>query len=188
MSYLEQFFQTHFRVNHRPENKNFNALFLVGFTPDHLQLLASRACQVSTLLNHRVMSIDVRGKSYVDMCKEITCKQDKDSCMGEESLRQFLYEENVVLIIKEMSAMKTRSQSRSVQQIQGMIKLLDNAHLENVRPKTDLVFVDYAGFLQKHWEELGNYVEVNVMALSMFDTAEQLSDSVQANEIFPTIG
>ncbi len=38
--------------------------------------------------------------------------------------------------------------------------IMADAHFDKVDPKTDLVFIDYANFLQKIWENVGLYLQV----------------------------
>ncbi len=63
-----------------------------------------------------------------------------------------------VIVISNLSQSKVPSSKSS--QARSLIKINDDAHFEAIKPKSDLVFVDYASFLQRSWSELGPYIDV----------------------------
>ncbi len=42
----------------------------------------------------------------------------------------------------------------------SLIKTNDDAHFRGIKPQSDILFVDYACFLQRSWSELGSYIDI----------------------------
>ncbi|MCK4258357.1 MAG: hypothetical protein KAX49_05230 [Halanaerobiales bacterium] len=75
-----------------------------------------------------------------------------------EAIRKELLYSDKVFIISELSKMKSNIKKESV--VGFLIKTIDDAHFDNITPKSQLVFIDYAKFLQKTWKYIGSYLKV----------------------------
>lgn len=64
-----------------------------------------------------------------------------------------------ILIIIDFSKMKGTTPDR-IGHVRSFIKTLDDAHFKDIQPKADLIFVDYASFLQEAWESIGIYLNI----------------------------
>jgi hypothetical protein len=42
----------------------------------------------------------------------------------------------------------------------SIIKINDDAHFKKISPRSDLVFIDQASFLEKNFKQLGNYIDI----------------------------
>ncbi len=71
---------------------------------------------------------------------------------------EILWNSDKVIVVANLS--QSKIPSRKSWYGRSLIKINDDAHIKGIRPRSDLVFVDYASFLQRSWSELGPYVDV----------------------------
>lgn len=150
------------RTNHEILNgKNPNSIYLAGFTEDHLNNLADNVLSG--------LHCNQKPNHYIDMTDQ-TKTYFYESLFGYKASRDdwgklfddCLYNTNQVLVIKGLS----KSKYRGVQFLyRELIKALDDAHIYGIHPKTDIVFIDYPSFLQKHYDYIGPYLTTNLIGV-----------------------
>jgi hypothetical protein len=168
----------------------YNALFLVGFSPSHLDYLAKELKEIVSNLLREVTLLDARGKSLIQMCTEVTGLTVRTNYEAENAIKDHLANTDMVLIIREISAAGFTNHRRGEAgfQAQGLIKALENVREQSGNLRGDLVFVDYASFLEKAWVDLEVYVEFNVPPFSIRDGARDLFELMNEEQTIPTIG
>lgn len=144
--------------------RNPDSAFFVGFERKDLNKIEKGVCDALKELGRDYLVVDAANKPYRKIVKEI-CRIPEMPGMPAMStyelrntLRQVLYSRDNVIVIKEISG--SNLQSRKAGFVRALIKIIDDAHFDKVHPKTDLVFIDYANFLQKIWENVGPYLQV----------------------------
>lgn len=55
---------------------------------------------------------------------------------------------------------KSKIPSGKADYARSIIKINDDAHFKNIFPKSDIIFVDSAAFLERSWEQLGTYINI----------------------------
>ena len=65
---------------------------------------------------------------------------------------------NKVIVISNISKSKIASRKSGFARM--IIKINDDAHLKKIKPESDILFVDSAGFLERSWDELGDYINI----------------------------
>lgn len=150
------------RTNHEILNgKNPNSIYLAGFTEEHLDSLADNVrdgLHCNKKPNHY---IDMTGKTKTYFYESlIGYKAKRDD--WEKLFDDCLYNTNQVLVIKGLSKAKYRGVEILFREL---IKTLDDAHNKGIHPKTDIVFIDYPSFLQKHYKSIGPYLATNLIGV-----------------------
>ncbi|MCL6592223.1 MAG: hypothetical protein K6U80_20040 [Firmicutes bacterium] len=77
-----------------------------------------------------------------------------------KAIRTELLYSDKVLVIKEISKLKGNDRKDMI--ARGLIKICDDAHYKGITVNSSLIFIDYASFLQKAWDNIGGYL--NIMA------------------------
>jgi hypothetical protein len=189
MSYISKLYEDFLDARDDVPDK-YNALFFVGFLPSHLDYLAKELKQIVSNLLREVKVLDARGKSLIQMSSEVTGLTVRTNYDAENSIRDHLANTDMALIIREISAANFTKHRRGEAgaQAQGLIKALDSLREASGRLRGDLIFVDYASFLEKSWDDLGVYIEFNVPPLSIRDGARDLIELINEEQTIPTIG
>lgn len=154
------FYENHqLREGHNPDSS-----FVVGFGSGDLDRIEQGVCELITELGRDYIVVDAANKPYRILLREIGKLPEGPGIprmMIHEmiyTVRQLFYSRDIVIILKGISQSNLGSRKGSF--IYSLIKILNDAHFDDVHPRTDLVFIDYAGFLQKIWDQVGPYLQV----------------------------
>lgn len=147
------------RINHEIlKGHNPNSIYLAGFTANHLDALEEEVLG-GLECNHKLcLFIDMKDQPESYLYEKIIGKKHPRSEWAKRADEK-LYNTDQVLIIKALSKSKIKHSEGT---FRDLIKALDDAHVKNIHPKTDIVFIDYASFLEKHYEEIGAYLTTNL--------------------------
>jgi hypothetical protein len=63
-----------------------------------------------------------------------------------------------VLVFNGLS--KSRINRNKADLTRSIIKINDDAHFKNINPRSDLVFIDQASFLEKNFKQLKIYIDI----------------------------
>jgi hypothetical protein len=147
-----------FTENHIARNgKNPQTAFLVAWQDHQLDRLAELAQHASTRLGRKSVLVDAADKRPRSFYNDIVGAQARSANEAAHIVADMLYNDDVVVIIKAISKLNDTGKSR---QARWIAKVIDDAHFDRVHPKADIVFVDYASFLEKSYRVLGPYVRV----------------------------
>jgi len=157
-----------FYENHQfKEGLNPNSAFFIGFNSSDLEKIGQEVCNSIKELGKDFILVDAINKPYRRMLKEIgRIPEDpsKPRMMNYEMInvvRQLFYSRDLVVVIKNIS--ESNLGPRKASFAYNLIKILNDAHFDSVHPRTDLVFIDYANFLQRIWEKVGPYLQVTTV-------------------------
>lgn len=147
-----------FYENHIPKRANPNSGFVVVFKEDQIEKHKAFLIEAIEWAGRDYVLIEAAGRTYKQL-GEILCGYAlRTSLDAHEVLREFLIDSGKVLIIKELS--KAKISGRKADYARDLIKILDDAHFKDIYPKSDLIFIDYAEFLQKGWSSIGLYLDI----------------------------
>ena len=150
-----------FYQNHKVmKGKNPSAGFLIGFDQSHLEHILGGVKSALDAIEREYMVIEADNKSFINCIKILTGEDYRSDSDAFNGLKDVLLNTNKVVVFKEFSKCKMKSNKDRTSRVRSIIKISDDAHLYNIRPPSDLVFIDYAEFLQKSWADIGAYVKV----------------------------
>lgn len=150
------------RENHEIlKGHNPNCVYLAAFTPEHIELLEKDVLSglSCTKIPHKL--IDMTAKTENEIYEAIIGNKVPKSKIN-SLVEEQLFNTRQILVIKSLSKSKC-TQKEII--YRWLIKILDDAHYKNVHPKTDLVFIDYASFLEKHFSSIGGYLTTNLTGI-----------------------
>lgn len=154
IDFLRQLFtQNHIDL----DGKNPQTAFLVAWQDHQIDRLADLAQHASTRLGRKSVLVDAANKTPRSFYNDIAGAQARSANEAAHIVADMLYDDDVVVIIKAISKLNDTGKN---QHARWIAKVIDDAHFDRVHPKADIVFVDYASFLEKSYRVLGPYVRV----------------------------
>ena len=109
-------------------------------------------------LGRSFIHIEAKDCTFGDMAAKLSGIKPGSKRDAWDMFKEVLLGSDKVIIVSNLSQSKIPSRKSS--QARSLIKINDDAHFDGIKPRSDLVFVDYAAFLQRSWSELGPYLEV----------------------------
>lgn len=150
-----------FYENHKiMKGHNPRAGFLAGFDSNHITLFSEQVQSALDGIGREYVIVDANGKSFGDCVKSFTGKDYHVNHDAFADLKEILLNSNEAVVFKEFSKSKIRTVGGKCSMARSIIKILDNAHLSDIRPLSDLIFIDYADFLQYCWHSIGTYLKI----------------------------
>ncbi len=147
------FLKTLFYRNHdKKGGRNPNTGFMVGFHEDHLLGMRDNCRKTLSSMKRSFREVDATNKTFIQIVNELTNEHGKSNWNASEAIKKLLYYSDKVIIITNFSRSKIKSKGKYVR---SLIKILDDAHFHKIFPISDLIFIDYAGFLQRVWPDIG---------------------------------
>lgn len=134
--------------------------FLVGFDLDHIAAISKQVQSALDSMRREYVYIEANGKSLADCVKSFTGKDYHINHAAISDLKETLLNANKTIIFKEFSKSKIRTMKEKCSITRSIIKILDDAHFSNIRPLSDLIFIDYADFLQYCWPNISTYIKI----------------------------
>jgi hypothetical protein len=148
-----------FYENHKLlQGCHHRAGFLIGFDSAGIEGLTREIKAVLKNLDREYILIDANGKTFNQCIQIFTGKKYHTLNNPFADLRKILLNTEKVVIFKELSKCKLKNNKSSM--VRSIIKILVDAHFNDIRPLSDLLFVDYAEFLQKSWEYICPFIKV----------------------------
>jgi hypothetical protein len=149
--------------NNHNSNNDIKTGFLIGYKEEHLNEIENSVCNILDKLDRPYRFVNARAKSIIAIFEELTNSYFNSKHQAKDEIeRQFFRSENVY-IIREFSDAKIESKEYS---LRGLIKLrektnfINDKQCETIHPDSDLIFIDYANFLQKAWDKIGYYLSI----------------------------
>lgn len=156
---MKRFLNHLFEWNHElKKGHNPNTGFVVGFTEKHMNTLQYRVCNVLEELGRPYRVANAADKGFPGMVEDLTGTKYHTANTAYDALRDLLCNTSEVIVIREFSASKVK---RPAGYLHDFVKILDDAHLFDIRPKSDLILIDYGAFLQRAWKDIGRYLAVH---------------------------
>ena len=150
-----------FYKNHKiKEGHNPNAGFLVGFNPDIVEYIVHQIESALKSIGRKYIVIEANEKTFIECINPLVNKNHNTSHDAFLSLKEILLNSDKVVVFKEFSKCKWKTNKGSM--VRGIIKILDDAHIKGIRPISDLLFVDYASFLEKNWDYVSTYIKITL--------------------------
>jgi hypothetical protein len=173
MNYLEAFLNYSFLLNKKVDcGINPDSIYLAGFTEDHIEHLKNSALEIISETGRPILAVDCAGYTWRQAVSSAVHAEFKTNAEAYGYLERIQTETNSVLVLTGLSRCKVRAPYGYAR---GLIKNIDDAHFKNIFPESDLIFIDYASFLEKHWDYIGSYLRVNTL-LQSFELYPQFND------------
>ena len=150
-----------FYENHKiMKGHNPRVGFLVGFDSNHITVISEQVQSALDSIGREYVIVEASGKSFAGCIKSFTRKDYHVNHAAFSDLKETLLNANKTVVFKEFSKSKIRTRRKKCSMVRSIIKILDNAHLSDIRPLSDLIFIDYADFLQHCWYSISTYLKI----------------------------
>mgnify|MGYP003981002585 CR=1 FL=1 len=147
-----------FASNQAVDAVNPNAGFIACFSEEQIADSISKILEAIRWLNKDFVHIDADKCTFKGMAEQISGAKPKRSTDAWIMLEELLLKTDKVVVISNIS--NSKIPSKKSWHARSVIKINDDAHLRGIRPRSEIVFVDHACFLQRSWSELGAYIDV----------------------------
>ncbi len=148
-----------YRNHDKKRGINPNTGFMVGFHEDHLRKMKETCCNSLLRMKRPYYEVNAKNKTYIEIVHELTNEHITSNGKALEAMKALLYKSDNAIIISNFSSSKVKSKGRY---LRHCIKILDDAHIHYMFPKSDLIIIDYANFLQREWQDIGYYLSILV--------------------------
>jgi hypothetical protein len=150
-----------FYENHKiMRGHNPNSGFIVGFDSGHITEISEGVQSALDTIGREYVIVEANGKSFTDCVKSFTRRDYHVIHDAFIDLKEMLLTSNKAVVFKEFSKSKIRTRGKKCSMARSIIKILDDAHLSDIRPLSDLIFIDYADFLQYCWQNISTYLKI----------------------------
>ena len=163
---LSEIIEMTFTENHLIQNgQNPNQLYFAGINKKELDRLEYFSTQYLKMVERKFIVIESKELTINKIISDTLIKleieiEKKTDAWLSKRFYDVLYFQDVVIIFKELSLSKTPNIQVFFREF---IKVLDDAHMKNIKPRGDIVFIDYASFLEKQDEYISSYLKTNII-------------------------
>jgi hypothetical protein len=150
------FFQNHM-APFRTENPNSG--FVACFNESQMKDGARGIFEAVAWEKRKPIMIDAAHKTYRQLAEQFPEYPIRYSEDVHGMFREILLTSDKVMVVVGLSKLKVNKFTK-IGIARSLIKILDDAHFENITPRSDLIFVDFASFLQDAWDNIGIYLNI----------------------------
>ncbi|EBQ9564243.1 hypothetical protein DPT59_12460 [Salmonella enterica subsp. enterica serovar Stanleyville] len=136
---------------------NMQCVYLPAFSESQIELLEKSTSEALNILNRNFVFVDARDKSALAICESITNSSFRTVHNGFTAVKEMIMNTDIIIILIGISK---ANMARKEGFTRGLIKTIDDAHFKNVIPESNIIFIDYASFLEKNWDYIGPYLSV----------------------------
>jgi len=147
-----------FATNRQEGNINPNAGYFLSFNEEQINHNNAEVLKALEWLDRTPVLVDAKNCTFKNMAQQLRGAKPSDTRDAWMMFEENLLNSHDVIVISNLSQSKIASGKSGV--ARSLIKINDDAHLLGINPKSDILFVDYAAFLQRAWSELGAYIEI----------------------------
>lgn len=152
------FLHSLYTSNHQDGNPNPNAGYFICFSEEELQDCINKIIEANEWLERTAVLIDAKNCTFITMAKQLFGTEPNSTLEAWDMFREVLLGSSNVIVISNIS--KSKISSRKSSFARSIIKINDDAHFKNIKPKSDMLFVDSACFLKRSWGEIGSYLNI----------------------------
>ena len=144
--------------NHRDKKANPNAGYCVSFTEEHFKNHLTKISEANEWLQRKTLLVDAKNCTFKKIASQLYGIAPRSETEAWNMFYEILLKSSNVVVISGISISKIPS--RKSDYARSIIKINDDAHLSNIFPASDIVFVDSAAFLERSWQQLGTYINI----------------------------
>ncbi len=171
MSYLKSLLTIVFMETYYiSDNKNPTSIFLIGFTQSQLNSVERETTDSLSEINRDYRIIDCENLAEKEIIDVINKKYSYSMDEALNNLQKTFKNDQIVYIVKNLS--NSRIAGEKGVYARNMMDILQKSNKNSLSSRTDIIFIDYASFLEKNWDLLGNHIIYNYLTKS--DELQQL--------------
>lgn len=165
---LADIIDTHFIFNVVTKRQNRNQLYFMALEENGINRIAEK-------VRFFLENSEYRKKHILLYCNEKTEKEillliakylkmpmtkNIEITYFFNVFKEALYYDDKVFVFVELS----KSKIKNVEGLyRSIIKIIDDAHFKDISPQSNIIFIDYASFLEKHYDYIGTYLDTNLI-------------------------
>lgn len=147
-----------FSQNHQTQESNPNSGYVIAFREDQIEERTSSLIEAIKWEERDYVLIPAAGRTYRQLGQLLKGYPPQTNQEAHEFFKDDLLRYDKVVIIQELS--RSRISGRKADYARSLIKILADAHFDEIYPASDLIFVDYGDFLHQSWSSIGTYLDV----------------------------
>lgn len=148
-----------FYKNHqRLKGVNPNAAFIQIFDETNTNHIVKLTEEALVWLQRKYLIIDCRGKGIRNIGSDLPYERCNTFSDFYRLIQHYLLETDYVLVFIGLSQSRLNRDKGGLNR--SIIKINDDAHFKDISPRSDLVFIDQASFLEKNFKQLGSYIDI----------------------------
>jgi hypothetical protein len=148
-----------FYNNHeRLKGVNPNAGFIQIFDETHTQSIVKFTEDALIWLHRKYLIIDCRDKGIRSIGSVLPYEKCSTFSDFYRLIQHYLLDTDYVLVFIGLSQSRLNKDKGELNR--SIIKINDDAHFKKISPRSDLVFIDQASFLEKNFKQLGTYIDI----------------------------
>ncbi|MFO7751353.1 MAG: hypothetical protein R6V54_14795 [Desulfobacteraceae bacterium] len=153
------FLHSLFYNNHeRLKGSNPNTGFIQIFNEKQIESIVGRTKDALEWLGRNFIIVECKDKGIREIGRQLPFDKCNNYNDFYKLIQYALLKTDYVLVFKELSKSKVTINKSEI--ARSIIKINDDAHFKSIFPQSDILFIDYASFLEKSWEDLGPYIEI----------------------------
>ena len=152
------FLQAMYTENHQSNTPNPNSGYFIAFDNEQIKYHINKIIEANNWLGRKQIVIDATDCSFCQLVCQISNEKPKNNSHAFHILESLLLESDNAFIISNLSKSKLTPNKSSW--ARSFIKINDDAHFNGITPKSDILFVDSASFLERSWQDIGSYLEI----------------------------
>ena len=144
--------------NHRDKKANPNAGYCVSFSEEHFEEHLAKISEANEWLERKTLLVDAKNCTFKKIAGQLYGIAPRSETEAWKMFYEILLKSRDVVVISGIS--KSKIPSKKSDYARSIVKINDDAHLGNIFPASDIVFVDSAAFLERSWRQLGTYINI----------------------------
>ena len=160
-NYLKKLFEKVFHTNHKVKRgQTHDSVYLIGLNNESINNLARNSKVALLTLKREFKIINCKNKTFKEIAKDLCGEMYSSEKKAWDAMEDIQLYKDIVIVFKELS--KAKLYREKIFYFKNLIKITDDAHYKGISPKSDIVFIDSATFLEKYYEEIGLYLVYNL--------------------------
>ncbi len=139
-------------------DKNLDSGFVIVFNEEQIIKAEDGIRNAVDWWGKKPFVLKAKEKTLIQLCQQLTGETYRTNFEAMRSFKQILLHSDNVIIISELSKLKSNGKKEHI--ARHLIKTLDDAHFEGIKPESQLIFIDFATFFQKAWKDIGSYLKI----------------------------
>lgn len=137
---------------------NPNAGFVAVFGEDDIERVIPQLEEALKWAEREYIVVRAAGRTFRELGEPLTGFRPRTAEEAFEAYQRTLLTTDKVVVVAGISKSKFGKKRADI--ARALVKIIDDAHFQEIRPRADLIFVDHASFLQSSWYELVTYTTI----------------------------
>lgn len=131
-------------TENRGPAQNLNSGYVICYDKELVEFNTAKILEAIRWEGREPVLFNAAGKTIRQLGEDVPLISGRSAHDVYKAIKELLLYSDKVVVIREFSKLKTSGNKPGW--ARSFIKILDGAHFDGIKPKADLIFVDYADF------------------------------------------